>query len=56
MEWIEITAVVKKACAGSASSLNGVTYKLYKKCSKIVGIGIVGIVSHLEEGNSARGV
>lgn len=42
-------------CAGSASGLNGVTYKLYKKCDQDSPEN-AGIVSHLEEGNSAGGV
>lgn len=53
--WNEITTVVKKACAGSASGLNGVTYKLYKKCDQDSPEN-AGIVTHLEEGNSAGGV
>lgn len=36
MEWIEIIVVVKKVCVGLVFSFNGVIYKLYKKCFKIV--------------------
>lgn len=38
--WNEITTVlvVRKVCAGSAFGLNEVTYKVYKKCPKIVRI------------------